>query len=285
MIKITRFLYVHWLVLPLIFLSWLTDGLFTLLTAYAVVTVHELFHLFAALILKERVGSLIIMPFGMTVRLSARTICHLDKEMAIAAAGPLANVIMLMLCPFLKAIYGNTPASLVLFQILNIMVLTINLLPCLPLDGGRIVKAICIKKVGYLAAMSIMRRLSRFITILLCVSGILLLLVTRLNVSLLIIAGFLALHMAEEQRQNEYVIMQELLYNKKKLYKRGAMRSHTICATENTCARSVFKMLDYNSYYIVAIVSNTQKPLRFVTEAQIVDAILQKGWHILLSDV
>ena len=40
----------HWLVLPLVVLAYCVGGLYTLLAAYAVVFVHELFHLFAALI-------------------------------------------------------------------------------------------------------------------------------------------------------------------------------------------------------------------------------------------
>lgn len=285
MIKITRFFYIHWLVFPLLFLAWLTGGLYTLLTAYAVVGIHELFHLFAALLLRERVGSLIIMPFGMTLRLSARIIRSTEKEILIALAGPLANILMLGIGRLLTYHYGDTSLSLLLFCFLNWAALAVNLLPCLPLDGGRAVKALLIKKMGYLSAASVMRRLSRIITVVLAVAGVVLLVITRLNISLLMAVGFLVLHMAEEQRQNEYVIMQELLYNKEKLRRRGAMRSRTISAMDNVRARDIFKMLGYDSYYIIFIVDGAQKPVRTVTEAQLVAAILQKGWHILLADI
>ncbi len=285
MIKITRFFYIHWLVFPLLLLAWLTGGLYTLLTAYAVVGVHELFHLFAALLLRERVGSLIIMPFGMTLRLSARIIRSTEKEIIIALAGPLANILMLGIGRLLTAYYGGASLSLLLFRFLNLASLAVNLLPCLPLDGGRVVKALLIKRMGYLSAASVMRRLSRIITVLLAAAGVVLLMITRLNISLLMAAGFLALHMAEEQRQNEYIIMQELLYNKEKLRRRGAMRSRTISAMDNVRARDIFKMLGYDSYYIIFIVDSAQKPVRTVTEAQLVAAILQKGWHILLADI
>ena len=58
MIKITRFFYINLLVIPLFVLAYFVGALQTLLMAYAVVTVHELFHLFAALLLKVRVGSI-----------------------------------------------------------------------------------------------------------------------------------------------------------------------------------------------------------------------------------
>ncbi len=285
MIKITRFFYIHWLVLPLCFFARFTGGLYTLLTAYAVVAIHELFHLFAALLVHERIGSVIIMPFGMTLRLSARLIQNTGKEIFIASFGPVANLFLLALCPFLKQLYGSHSLSLTVFRYLNMAILLVNLLPCLPLDGGRIVKAILIKKMGYIAAASFMRRISLFVTICLTITGIFLLWITRLNISLLMAAGFLALHLSEVEKQNEYVIMQELLYNKDKLRKKGILRSRTITAMDSVPARDIFKMLSYDCYYIIIIVDGDQKPVCTITEAQLVGAILDKGWRILLAQV
>ncbi len=256
-----------------------------MLTAYAVVCVHELFHLFAALLVKERVGSVIVMPFGMTLRLSATVIRHTGKEIFIALAGPFANVLMLTGAWLVRPLFHIPPLSLEVFRFLNLSVLFLNLLPCLPLDGGRVVKAILIRQMGYLSAASVMRRLSRMLTAILLALGILLLCISRLNVSLLMAAGFLALHMAEEQRRNEYIIMQELLYAKDKLRKRGFMRSRSICAMDAVRAKDVFKLLSYDSYYIIQIVDDEQNLLRSVTEAQLVNAILHKGWQVCLKDV
>lgn len=285
MIKITRFFYVHWLVLPLFVLAQASGSLHTMLTAYAVVFVHEIFHLFATLLVKERVGSIIIMPFGMTLRLSARIIRHTEKEIFIALAGPFSNVLMLALSFWLAPFFPAEPLSLQVFRFLNLSVFCLNLLPCLPLDGGRIVKAILIRRIGYLSAVSVMKRLGRVLTAALLLLGIFLLVLTRLNGSLLMAASFLALHMVEEKRRNEFILMQELVYAKEKLRKRGAMRSRSVSAMDALPARDIFKMLSYDSYFIIHIVDHEQNHLRAVTEAQVVDALTEKGWHISLAEV
>ncbi len=285
MIKITRFFYIHWLVFPLLLISYLTGGLHTMATAYAVVFVHEIFHLLATLLVRERVGSVIIMPFGMTLRLSARIIRHTGKEIFIALAGPFANVLMLAISHQIAPLYPEVPLSLYVFQFLNVSVLLINLLPCLPLDGGRVLKAILIRRLGYLSAVSIMQRTSRIMTALLLFAGAFVLCISRWNISLLMAAAFLAFHMAEEKRRNEYILMQELLYAKNKLKKRGLMKSRSICAMDSLPAKDVFKMLSYDSFYIIHIVDENQNHLRPVTEAQVVDAILEKGWRICLAEV
>lgn len=285
MIKITRFFYIHWLMLPLVLLSYLAGGLYTLLTAYSVVAIHELFHLFAALLVRERVGSIIIMPFGMTVRLSKSLIRNTGKEIFIAAAGPIANVLMLCLSPLLERYYGGDSLSLLLFNTLNWAVLLVNLLPCLPLDGGRIVKSLLTRKIGYISAVSVMRRLSRVVILCLGILCGILLILTKLNISLVMTTSFLTLHLSEEQKQNEYIIMQELLYNKDKLKNKGLLPSRVITAMDNVPARDVFKLLSYDSYCLIHIVDGFQNSLRTVTEAQLVSSILEKGWHICLLDV
>lgn len=285
MIRVTKFLYLHWLLLPLLLLAWASGGLYTLLAAYAVAGIHELFHLFAALLAGERIGSVIIMPFGITLRLSAGLIRNTAKEIWIAAAGPAANVLMLLLAGLLETHYGSDSLSLLVFRFLNLSTLCANLLPCLPLDGGRIIKAVLIRKLGYISALSVMRRLSRGIILLLLITGAVLLCISRMNVSLLLATGFLAVQLSGEQHRNEYILMQELLYNKDKLQKSGIMPTRIFSAEATVHCRDILKKLSYDSYCLIQIIDENRQPLRMITEAQLVTAILQKGWHIDLSAV
>jgi len=285
MIKITRFFYIHWSVVPLFLLAYWSGGLYTLLASYAVVTVHELFHLFAALLAKERIGSILLLPFGMTLRLSAGLVREPGKEIFIALAGPFANLLMLSISFILTPVYGTMNLALLAFCVLNMMILSVNLLPCMPLDGGRVLKAVLVRKIGYLSAISVVRRTSKVIIIMLTVLGIWLLFVSKMNVSLVMAAGFLTFHLSAEQRQNEYILMREILYSKEKLYKKGIMRSSGMSCLETQKARDVFKILSYDRFYIIHIVDKNQRHLRTVTEVQLVDTILKQGWQALIADV
>ena len=91
--------------------------------------------------------------------------------------------------------------------------------------------------------------------------------------------------MVEEKKRNEYILMQELVYAKDKLRKKGLMRSCSVSALEAVPAREIFKMLSFDSYCIIHILDSDQNHLRAVTEAQLVDSILEKGWHICLAEV
>ncbi|MBQ9914742.1 MAG: site-2 protease family protein [Clostridia bacterium] len=285
MIKITRFFYIHPLVIPLFVLSYFAGGFHTMLLSYAVVSIHELFHLFAALFVHERVGSIVVMPFGMTLRLSASLIRHTGKEIAIALAGPFANVCMLVLSGQIEKNMSDFSLSLDLFNIINVSVLLLNLLPCLPLDGGRILKALLTKIYGYIPAISFMRQFSRIVTLALFLLGIFLLAISRLNISLLMVAGFLAIHLTAEKQQNEYIIMQELLYAKKKLHQKGLMKSRSLTALSSVPAQKIIKKLSYDSYFIIHLTDENESHIATLTESEVVETLLQKGWQVTLGDI
>ena len=115
MIKIKRFFYFHLLCIPLFLISYFTQNIHGLLLSYSIVTVHEFFHLFAALILSVRVKSIIMMPFGMTLRLSSSVIKSPAKEAVIAASGPFANLLMIALATVYYLYKGSMGLNLLFF--------------------------------------------------------------------------------------------------------------------------------------------------------------------------
>ena len=121
MIKITRFFYINWLVFPLFICAYFTHSLKTLAISYCVVLVHELFHLWASLLLNVRVKSIIMMPFGMTMRLSSSIIKSPAKECIIAFSGPLSNIIMAF-CGFLYIMMVSKTPSALFFTALNVII-------------------------------------------------------------------------------------------------------------------------------------------------------------------
>ena len=207
MIKITSYFYIHFLTIPLFVLAYMLKSHHTMLMAYAIVTVHELFHLFAALMLKIRVGSIIIMPFGMTLRLADNLIKNPLKEALIAFAGPFANILMICLSVIMEKMFIWGGTSLFLFKYLNIAMFAVNMLPCMPLDGGRIFKAFLVPRIGYINAVSFQHKAEKITVAVISVLGIILILVTKFNISLVMIAAFLAFNMIGEENRKNYIII------------------------------------------------------------------------------
>lgn len=113
------------------------ESCFAVLTA---LFVHELGHYLAAKCVGERIESVEITPFGGVMTYSPDV--HASKGLrgiALSAAGPLGNYLFILTVstPEAKNLLGAESIRMLISS--NLVMLTLNLLPALPFDGGRIV--------------------------------------------------------------------------------------------------------------------------------------------------
>lgn len=117
--------------------------------------IHETAHLFAAYLLKVEIASVRILPFGAGLRTENPYSLPTHKLILIAASGPMANL-MLLLFTSSAAHWGilrfETAAML---NNANLVLCLFNLLPALPLDGGRILSALLARHIGDKAALRV----------------------------------------------------------------------------------------------------------------------------------
>ena len=104
----------------------------------AAIGLHELAHLAAARFARVHISEIRLMPFGGSARIENPYRLPARQLLPVALAGPLANLLLAILiaaCAHWGWINASSAANLMLP---NIILLLFNLLPALPLDGGRI---------------------------------------------------------------------------------------------------------------------------------------------------
>lgn len=102
--------------------------------------IHEAGHLIAAKLLGLRVSMCTIMPYGGELSIAGRYAVRRRKRFYVAMAGPLATFCLLIL-----AFVIPVPEAAFLVRI-QLVLLAVNLLPFLPLDGGQAISAVIEKK-------------------------------------------------------------------------------------------------------------------------------------------
>lgn len=114
---------------------------FSFLTYTLVAVIHELGHSLVAEALGYKLQKITLMPYGALVS-GEQSLFSFSDEIKIAFAGPIVNlataVLFVALWWLKPEIYPYTDTAV--FASLSIA--TINLLPCYPLDGGRILLAV-----------------------------------------------------------------------------------------------------------------------------------------------
>ena len=106
---------------------------------------HELGHALVAHRLGYKLQQISLLPFGAELSLVDHNFAKND-EIKIAIAGPLVNVILIMICVAIWWIFPITYYYTDIVVFANMVTFLFNLLPIFPLDGGRVFRALIAKK-------------------------------------------------------------------------------------------------------------------------------------------
>lgn len=121
---------------------WLS-GYWKIMTAiFVMMSLHEGAHALAALLLGYSLQGIDVCPFGFCARMEAMGYGSVYREMLILAAGPLMHLCYPMMFGLFASWGIISPSFCAYLIMMNRAVLLFNLLPILPLDGGRIASSL-----------------------------------------------------------------------------------------------------------------------------------------------
>lgn len=159
-------------------------------TYLIVMLLHEMSHYVVARCFGYRLNKIIFMPYGAGLS-GDSNIFKPSHEVVIALAGPLLNLVLVLVSVAFWWIYPISFAYTQLFVTANLVLGIFNLLPIFPLDGGRVLVALFANKVSKLKAYKVIKIVG------LCFAGLFCLLFvvsafSKLNLNFIFIAAFLA---------------------------------------------------------------------------------------------
>lgn len=163
-----------------------------LIAALLALALHEAAHLLAARIANARLKEFDVLPFGASIRLENLYGLSVAQQVVVALAGPAANALGVLLGAALAWWGLLKPEAMLYWVRANCMLGAFNLLPALPLDGGRALYGALSGKLGRSAALNLGIWMGRALAAALVAATIAGFLHTgRLNVLLIFIAIFL----------------------------------------------------------------------------------------------
>ncbi|MGI6319289.1 MAG: hypothetical protein GX263_06045 [Firmicutes bacterium] len=279
---------VHPYFLLFIFL-WILAG-FPVQTLFLFVLVlgHELTHTLAARAYGLNIHRIELLPFGGAGYLANPLELHPKKELIVAGVGPLFNlVVFIFLLNYSQGLYKFSlflDRSLINFLLnANFFLFAFNLFPGLPLDGGRVLRALLTPKIGIYRATELTVSSGKLLGALLFVAGLLLACQDYLHLSLSLMGIFLYYAAGREQKTAIYTFLRYLLRKEKALRKNYVLKSEQLVALENTTLLEVLKHFKPGRYHQVIVLNRTCRALDILTESQLLEAALKKGMNITLK--
>ena len=164
------------------------------------VGLHEFGHILAARIFRVRITEIRLLPFGGSARMENPYGVGVPQLFATSAAGPAANLLCATVFAALAQWHLIRPESASAHISVNLTLFLFNLLPALPLDGGRMLFCMLQGLFGRSAALKAGILLGRILAtafLLLAVYGYLR--TRRLNLCLILVSVFIFASAGDEQ--------------------------------------------------------------------------------------
>ncbi|MED4603846.1 M50 family metallopeptidase [Paenibacillus validus] len=212
----------HPLFTLLLLLSVVTGYVVEMLTLFGIVLIHEMGHVAAAKSFGWDIREVQLLPFGGVAVVEEAAGTPAYQEAAVALAGPLQNVWM-MLVGYMLMLLGIIPPVWGQYFIeANLLIALFNLMPVLPLDGGKVMQAVIGLWLPYQKTMQAASMVSLIMSALFIAVSVFHLLTDRGGIQLngLLIGGFLFYSNWYEWRGVPYRFMRFLLHRERRFEER-----------------------------------------------------------------
>ncbi|UQZ33083.1 Zn-dependent protease [Paenibacillus sp. PK3_47] len=263
----------HPLFVIILLCSVLTGQFLELLTLFTIVLIHEMGHVCAALLAGVTVKSVQLLPFGGVAVIEDHGRLTAGREIGIALAGPLQNVLMILIAMGMQQAGIGSSAFLAYFIQANAIIALFNLLPVLPLDGGKIVQAVLSLLLPYYYTLLWGGRVSIAASIAVIAYALLPLgSGGGLRLNLLLIGAFLLYSNITDQRNLPYRFM-AFLMNREAAYERHLRSSSPaspIVAFSAKPLDDILRLFKRNQYHFIYVMNDDSNVVAVVPEQRLI---------------
>ena len=253
------------------------------LVLFVCVLIHEATHCMVADSMGLKVKRIELLPFGGVAYIEGINSAGPLHEIAIALCGPAVNVLLAMGTVFLRE-YIGLPIDLSTFVQINIMLAVFNLLPALPLDGGRCLRALLSIRLGMKKATSVVIVITYIWAAVLFGVGILLVFFNRFVPSAFAVALFL-LSAAWREKRNAYLAQFEALSKKNTRLRQGkTVAVRQIAAESSMTVDELCRRITPGVFNIVTVVEKGKR-LGQVDDGEIFGAYMHMGPKTTLREL
>lgn len=186
------------------------ENLSLMFVLFLSVVLHELGHALVARRFKVPTAHITLYPFGGIAALRSEP-KSAKAEFWIAIAGPLVNVLLMLLSGLAWFVSGWMPFAL--FAGLNLVMAVFNLIPAFPMDGGRVLRAGLSPILGWWRASTVAIYIGRLFAFVFVALGL-----YWMSYNLMLVGGFLWFATGVERRKMKHLRQHVRLSSQTALY-------------------------------------------------------------------
>lgn len=248
------------------------------LVAFIMAFLHEVVHYVTARFLGFSGFDIEIWPIGTVLKLKDLDEATPLEDIIISVSGPVFNIIVALAFHIFFNIFKLQ--QLRLLEITNLALGIFNLIPALPLDGGRILRDLLNIKIHYKRANIITVNFSLVIGFAFIFYYFLLfykksIFLYNLNIGL--IGLFIIVYSSRERERIVYLIMGDVIKKRVNFLKRGYLQNRTVSVCSKKNLLFMMNLIDKNRYNIFYVLNDEMNVIDIIYEQEIIDALKVYG--------
>lgn len=249
---------------------------------FGLVFCHELAHLLTTRAYGFKIVGLELFPFGGAAYSEDLFEGRKREESIISLAGPALNIVLLFGAQILRwqgLWAGELAEDFVRF---NFWLAAFNLIPVLPLDGGRVVRAFFAESFGYVKTTKFLAWSGKWLGLLIALFGIVLWgqgKFTEGALSYIILGGFFWYAGSKEISKAHITFLRQLTRKKEDLLKKGLMRSFWVTVSSDTHLVRIVEQFTPDRYAMISLTNQAMGLDKILTETDVVDGMFREGIH------
>jgi len=273
-------IYINKMLLVLVVIALLSKKGVEVLCIFIVIFLHEMSHVLMAKFLQLKVREIELLPFGGIVWIESLFELNPNHEMLLAIAGPFMNILLTLGYAAFEKMGFQFGEQGEFFMQMNLILAGFNLLPALPLDGGRILRAMLSREIGMKKATNIAANGGLILALFLLMTGLYALYLKSINLSLFLMAGFLTYSAMKEKRGAAYIFVRDITYKKEILLKEGALQTRQLVVLYDVPVKEVIKKFTPHRYHYIQVVDEKMVERGTLSESDIIRGIMDYGIHV-----
>lgn len=246
---------------------------------------HELAHLLIGRGFGLEFSSIRLMPYGGVARIDNLYTVSPAAVAVTALAGPLNNLLLFTAAYLLVQVgWLHPPLSDFMLRV-NLGLALFNLIPALPLDGGRLLQSWLRNRIGELAAHKYLIRLGYLVaggmllgTLTAALFGLWLLAVP-------VLAFFVAVGARSEQVAASFGHLRRIWQRPQEIAAKRILPATTLVVTRDVTVGKLLPHLVGQRYYLICVLDADLSLCGHISEAEIIRVALDGGLNLTLGEI
>lgn len=265
--------------LPFLWLfAWITGSGAGLFSTFLALAFHECGHLLASKWYQMRIQEIEITPYGGVISLENLSASPACAQFILAAAGPFFSLLGSVMAVIMAQKHIVNYHFAQQFARGNLILFLVNLMPALPLDGGRMMRAVLTRFIPYPLATKCLCYLGYALGISLCTLSFYFAWHGKIQLSPILAGVYLIYAAAQEKKQGTARYITSLIARRRRLESQEMLPVEFLAVSSSAPARGLLSGLSAGKYHVFYVLSEDgMEHLGTVEEKQFCDAVLQRN--------